>query len=238
MAKLVIISGAGLSAESGIPTFRASDGLWENHPVQEVCYFPTWKQNREKVHAFYNERRAKLVGVKPNIAHGEIVRWHYLFPQVACLTQNIDDLIERASGGTLSPIHLHGRLQWMQCTACTNTWSIGYNQWNPETDRCPRCDSIKGVKPGVVFFGEPAPEYARLWKTVESLSKEDVLVIIGTSGVVLPILEIVGLHPGTSILNNLEEEECLPTDHFTHTFYEPASTALPKITPILQSLLK
>ena len=73
---------------------------------------------------------------------------------------------------------------------------------------------------------------------MEELTEKDVLVIVGTSGVVLPILEIVGYHPRVSILNNLEEEECLPTEHFTHTFYEPASTALPKITPILQSLLK
>ncbi len=201
MGKLIILSGAGLSAESGIPTFRDKDGLWENHRVEDVCDIHTWKENFELVHRFYNERRTKLGTVQPNAAHRQIAEWEAAY-QTTILTQNIDDLLER--GGCKEVNHLHGFLTEMQCKACGHRWSIGYTEWTA-TDHCPRenCRSLKGVKPNVVFFGESAPMYTTLYWSLEELQPGDVLLVIGTTGVVLPIDGIAKRAKCTRTLNNL-----------------------------------
>lgn len=236
MKKLVILSGAGLSAESGLSTFRDKDGLWEKHRVEEICNIHTWRYNYELVHRFYNERRTQLGTVQPNVAHQQIARWESIYPTIL-LTQNVDDLLER--GGCREVAHLHGFLIEMQCTACGGHWTIGYTEWS-DTDRCPRlrCRSRAGVKPNVVFFGESAPMYTFLSKTMKCLQADDVLLVIGTTGTVLPVDCMARHAPCTTILNNLAPSEFIDAANFDHVFYEPATQAVRKIDRLLKEALE
>lgn len=203
--KLVIFTGAGISADSGISTFRDKDGTWENHSIAQVCDILTWRANREAVHAFYNARRSQLEGVEPNEAHRMIARLQARFPEVTTvITQNIDDLLER--GGCTDVLHVHGSLLAMQCKACGHEWPQGYAPWDPLTDRC-RCNSLKGVKPAVVFFNEGAPRYRHMHRALDALQDGDVLLVMGTSGQVIPIGVWAASMPAIAILSNLKSDD-------------------------------
>ena len=228
MPKLIILTGAGLSAESGLRTFRDSNGLWENHSIEEVCHGATWRRNFELVHRFYNERRTQLGTVEPNPAHRMIARWQSLYDTVL-LTQNVDDLLERA--GCVDVVHLHGFLPELRCVQCEYVWDIRYTQWNGE--KCPDCGSASDVRPHIIFFGEEAPRYATLWRTFNSLTAKDVVLIIGTSGVVLPVNDMAERYPGYKILNNLAPEPSIQEHNFEKVLYRPATKAVEEIDAIL-----
>lgn len=178
---LYIISGAGLSAESGLPTFRDSDGIWSRFNINEVCNGLTWKQHREKVFEFYGLMRQTYTSAQPSEAHRQLVAWQSLWgaQRVQLLTQNVDLLLETA--GAQSVIHLHGRLDQLHCTACDTRWEAEINVHA----RCPKCGSLKGVKPGVVFFHEMAPEYLALRRLHKQMRPCDVVVFVGTAMEVL-----------------------------------------------------
>jgi NAD-dependent deacetylase len=213
MGRLVIFTGAGLSADSGISTFRDANGLWENHDIEQVATYHTWEANRDIVHRFYNARRMQLAGVEPNAAHHMIARLQERFPDTVVITQNIDNLMERA--GVRDVMHVHGNLTEMKCKACGHVWDIGYTEWDPDHDRCPNvrgghpCNSRRGVKPNVIFFGEIAPLYPKMWRTFDDLTEQDVLMVIGTSGQVIDIGQIAGYSVATTILSNLETAKTL-----------------------------
>lgn len=245
--RIIIISGAGLSAESGISTFRDSDGLWENHKITDVCHEMTWKNNWELVHKFYNDRRVQLASVEPNEAHKTISRIKEKYKdECYVITQNVDDLLERA--GVNEVLHLHGNLKKMECISCAHNWDIEYKKFDTETDRCPKCNSKKGVRPSIVFFGGQAPMYNYMHRALEYLeNKESVLIIVGTMGNVISFQSLISretikgnqvAHHKTvrarTILNNLEENEYFSNDIFDETFYEKATTALPKIEKWLE----
>lgn len=235
MAKLVILTGAGLSAESGVATFRDSNGLWENHRIEDVCHIRTWEKNFELVHHFYNARRTQLASVDANAAHRMMAEWERRY-DTALFTQNVDDLLER--GGCQQVIHLHGFLPELRCVYCGHVWNIGYEAWDFR-NTCPRpkCGTTGLVKPNIVFFGEQAPQYVRMWATFEAMDKGDVLLILGTSGVVLPVNEIAAAHPGMTILNNLRREPAIEDSLFDHVFYEPATQAVKNIDALLREHL-
>jgi NAD-dependent deacetylase len=222
--KLVILSGAGLSADSGIATFRGATGLWEGHSVDQVANGMTWKRNWDLVRRFYNDRRATLSSVKPNAMHHAVAAWEAQYNTVN-LTQNVDDLLERA--GCNAVIHLHGFLTEMCCEACGHVWTIGYATVN-ETDRCPgrngKCGSVKGTRPNIVFFNEPAPNYAVMYKTFRSLAPQDCVVVIGTSGLVIDVNSLVFDSPAHKILNNLESSEHINDSYFDHVLYGTAES--------------
>jgi NAD-dependent deacetylase len=231
--KLVVLSGAGLSADSGIPTFRGSDGLWEDHSIDVVANGYTWRQNWDVVRRFYNDRRSRLATVSPNAAHETIARWQGKFRTVV-LTQNIDDLLERA--GCSDVVHLHGSLTRLRCVACGNTWDTGYCE-HGEGLRCPvaRCGSLRGVRPDVVFFNEMAPNYGIMHKALRDLRRQDLLVVIGTSGHVLDINSLVFDHPCTKILNNLEPNSIINDAYFDHAFYGPAAKMCREIDRMVEA---
>lgn len=183
---LVCFSGAGLSADSGIATFRGSNGLWNDTDINQVCNHLTWKRHFEEVHRFYNARRADMAKARPNAMHrtlADLQKRH----GATLITQNIDGLLEAA--GAEEVLHVHGRIDEMLCEACGRTWSIGTDAWDPEHDRC-SCNCRKGVKPNVVFFHERAPAYRDMWRVFKSLTEAGVLLVIGTDGAVVPIGEI------------------------------------------------
>lgn len=232
--QLVVLSGAGLSAESGLKTFRDGGGLWEGHDIDVVCNFDTWRDNLSLVHGFYSARREAAAGAAPNPAHAAVARWQERWP-LHVLTQNVDDLLERA--GVRDVCHLHGRLQDMRCLACDHVWDHGLKPWNPDSHRCPSCGESDEVKPGVVFFGEMAPEYRTLQRAISSLRECDVLLVIGTSGLVLPVARMGLEAPGPSILNNLEPSDAIPDGCFTHEVYRPAGEAVAEVESLLERYL-
>ncbi|HWB58506.1 MAG TPA: Sir2 family NAD-dependent protein deacetylase [Chthoniobacteraceae bacterium] len=233
MGRLIILTGAGLSAESGLRTFRDSNGLWENHSIDEVCNGATWRKNHELVQKFYNDRRTQLGTAEPNAAHRMIAEWQRRYDTVI-LTQNVDDLLERAGCGEV--VHLHGFLPEMQCVDCGHIWSIGYEAWKTGAS-CANCPSIKGVRPNIVFFGEMAPMYEIMWGELSAMTARDVFLVIGTSGVVLPVAQMAAQLGGCKILNNLAPESAIDDRAFTHAIYKPATQAVGSIDRILQEHL-
>lgn len=228
MKKVLILSGAGISAESGIHTFRDADGLWEEYDVMEVCSVEGFAKNPKLVADFYDARRRDLADKHPNAAHEMVARLKNKYPhQIDVLTQNVDDLFERA--GCDEVIHLHGTLTDLRCEDCGRVYPIGYE--SQEGSVCPGCES-DNIRHNVVMFGEAVPMYAELQQSVNEC---DMLVVIGTSGYVINVALFAQWFE-YSILNNLDSDDML--DPFFKTLYiEKATTAAPKIEADIESFL-
>ena len=177
---IVILTGAGVSAESGLATFRGPDGLWEGHRVEDVCTLDAFAHDPALVHAFYDARRAKLGTVEPNAAHDALSRLDAEWPgELLLVTQNVDDLHERAGSKRL--IHMHGELAKGWCLACDQRFA-----WAGAMDEgatCPVCQVSGRVRPDIVWFGEMPYAMERIDDAVRAC---DLFVSIGTSGAVYP----------------------------------------------------
>jgi NAD-dependent deacetylase len=187
--KVVVLTGAGISAESGVPTFRDADGLWEGHRVEDVASPEAFDLQPSVVHRFYDARRAAIAGVEPNPAHLALARLEqHLGDDLLVVTQNIDDLHERA--GSTRVLHMHGQLRSALCRAChaRTPWTDDLGDLPP----CPRC-GVTELRPDVVWFGEVPYEMDRIF---EALYEADLFVAIGTSGVVYPAAAFVQLAAG------------------------------------------
>jgi len=191
LKKLVVLTGAGMSAESGIPTFRDAGGLWEGHRVEDVATPGAWRRNPALVLDFYNQRRAKLAQVEPNEGHLGLARLQERF-DVRIITQNVDDLHERA--GSRQVLHLHGSLTQARSTHTgldeedNMVFDIGYRAINPG-DKCPLGSQLR---PHIVWFGEDVPMIER---AIEIVRQADIFVVIGTSLVVYPAAGLVDHAP-------------------------------------------
>lgn len=176
MGKLLVCSGAGLSAESGITTFRDSGGLWEQHKIEDVCTLETWLENYIKVHEFYNGRRQQLAEVEPNAAHIAIAEASTQIG-VINVTTNVDDLLERA--GCVDVVHLHGELTRIikgYTSPNDEGEDIGYTAIDDKT-----LNDYYPVKPDVIFFGEYAPKYEEWNNIICDLTGDDVVIVVGSS---------------------------------------------------------
>jgi NAD-dependent deacetylase len=190
MKKLVVLTGAGISAESGINTFRDSDGLWEGHDVMEVATPQGYAANPTLVLEFYNQRRKELLTVKPNKAHENLVELENHF-EVEIITQNVDNLHEKA--GSKNVTHLHGELLKARSSADESL----IIDWNKDLVLGDLCAKKSQLRPHIVWFGEMVP---MLDKAIEITKKADILVIIGTSMQVYPAASLVDyIKPKTSI---------------------------------------
>lgn len=226
--KVLILSGAGLSAESGVRTFRESEGLWEEYDVMEVCSVEGYSRNPRLVADFYDARRMDLSEKHPNRAHEMLSRLKNKYPsQIDILTQNVDDLLERA--GCPDVIHLHGTLTHLRCEMCGNVFEIGYQSQSDA--KCPACQSKK-VRHNVVMFGEEAPMYAKLQ---ESIDECEAFVVIGTSGQVLDVAWYAQWFEH-SLLNNLDPDVRLDP-YFKVVYHEKATAAAEKIEKYVEDLL-
>ena len=185
MKKLVFLTGAGVSAESGISTFRDANGLWEQHPVMDVCSASGFARNPALVHEFYNARRRQLPTVEPNAAHRAIAALEERF-DVMVVTQNVDNLHERAGTPQNHIIHLHGEL--MKVRALDNE-SLTFELHEPELNTTPET-RIDGhpVRPHIVFFEESVP---MIEPAAEVVAQADILVIVGTSLNVYPAAGLI-----------------------------------------------
>ena len=184
-ASIVVLTGAGISAESGLATFRDSGGLWEQHRIEDVATPEAFQRNPLLVHRFYNERRAQLLTVRPNLAHEALARLEAAWPgEVLVVTQNVDDLHERA--GTRNLIHMHGQLNQASCQQC-GTIHPWRGELLPETS-CPSCGRKYTLRPHIVWFGEMPLELERIH---EALSACGMFLAVGTSGLVYPAAGLV-----------------------------------------------
>lgn len=188
MKKIVILTGAGISAESGIKTFRDADGLWEGHDVMEVASPQGWAKNRELVLDFYNQRRRQLKEVEPNPGHLALTKLEEKYNTVI-ITQNVDNLHERA--GSKNIIHLHGELTKSRSVIndteiydCPGDIKVG--------DRCPQGAQLR---PHIVWFGESVP---MLERAAFEISEADIVMIVGTSMQVYPAAGLTSYAPPTS----------------------------------------
>lgn len=180
--KLVVLTGAGVSAESGISTFRDKGGLWEGHNIMEVASPYGWAKNKELVLDFYNQRRRQLKDAKPNSAHLNIAKLQEKY-DVIIITQNVDNLHERA--GSKNIIHLHGELTKARSTLPPyNVFEIGYDDINSDD----KCEKDGDLRPHIVWFGEPVPEIENAAAVCETA---DIFVIVGTSMVVYPAAGLI-----------------------------------------------
>ncbi len=182
MKKIVVLTGAGISAESGLKTFRDSNGLWRNYRFEEVASPVAWAQNPELVLEFYNIRRKQLLEVEPNAAHYALVDLEAKY-DVRIVTQNIDDLHERA--GSNNVLHIHGELRKARSTADP---SLIYDIEGWELKWGDQCEKGSQLRPHVVWFGEPV----ELMPRAEALMRQaDILMVIGTSLVVYPAAGLI-----------------------------------------------
>lgn len=181
MRKLVVLTGAGMSAESGVKTFRDSGGLWEGHDVMEVASPEGFRNNPELVLDFYNQRRRQLKEVEPNLGHLNLAKLEESF-DVHIITQNVDDLHERA--GSYRVVHLHGELRKVRSTVYSE---IIYN-WEDDLILGDTCEHGTQLRPHIVWFGESVPMIETAAMIVE---QADVLVIIGTSMQIYPAAGLV-----------------------------------------------
>jgi NAD-dependent deacetylase len=268
MGKIIVFSGAGLSAESGISTFRDSNGLWENNKIEEICNHNLFSKNMEKVKKriergiinretdkaylnikkvfkFYNERRVQLGTVEPNKIHKELAKLEEKY-EVIHLTQNVDDLLERA--GCKNVIHLHGNLKQIKCLKCKEnidlmgfkdytTYNVNYEEVNFEEFRCRNCNSYL-VKPDIVFFGELAINYFIMKKVFREVNEEDIILVIGTMGNVINISNYMSVTEGYKILNNLEKSPYIKEDYFNNILYGKGTENIDSIIEIIKNKLR
>lgn len=219
---IVVLSGAGISAESGLATFRGPDGLWEGNRVEDVCTPQALARDAEAVHRFYDARRAALASVEPNAAHRALARLDREWPGgLLIVTQNVDDLHERAGAERL--LHMHGRLLSALCAACgaREDWSGPMG----EGRTCSACGAV-AVRPDIVFFGEMPYEMDRIER---ALADCDLFVSIGTSGAVYPAAGFVqaARSAGAQTLE-LNLELSAGSVFFDETRLGPASALVPQ----------
>jgi NAD-dependent deacetylase len=232
MPNLVILTGAGISAESGILTFRDTNGLWENYRVEEVASPEGFRRDPVMVHRFYNLRRAQLKTVGPNAGHVALAGlerdWKGGFLLV---TQNVDDLHERAGSFLLR--HMHGEIRKIRCTACGG---VARHEEDLGTETpCPACGRAGNMRPDIVWFGEMPYHMAEIQAALEAA---DIFVAIGTSGVVYPAAGFAELarHNG----RNCETIEINPNPTGSRAFgtviAETAVTGVPRLVHMLRDL--
>jgi NAD-dependent deacetylase len=220
---IVILTGAGISAESGLATFRGPDGLWEGQRVEDVATPEAFRRNPELVQRFYDERRARLAEVEPNAAHRALAWLDAEWPgDLLIVTQNVDDLHERA--GARRMLHMHGELKSAWCLACDSRMP-----WEEElsaSPACPSCGEADRLRPDIVWFGEMPYGMERIDRAI---GEADMFVSIGTSGNVYPAAGFVqtARYCGARTLE-MNLEPSLGSIFFEESRTGPASLLVPE----------
>lgn len=222
MKNLIVLTGAGISAESGIATFRDADGLWEGHDVMEVASPQGWRKNPALVLDFYNKRRAQLNSVKPNAAHHTLAALEKHF-NVTIITQNVDDLHERA--GSSNIIHLHGELRKMRSESNENILPC-----HGDIQLGDRCEQGAQLRPHIVWFGEDVPA---MEEAIDLTTTADYLLIIGTSLQVYPAAGLKDFVSARTPIYFVDPKPSLESHGKLTVIAENASTGVEKVAEIL-----
>jgi NAD-dependent deacetylase len=230
--RVAVLTGAGVSAESGIPTFRASDGLWENHPIEDVATPEGFARNPGLVWRFYNARRANVAKVKPNAGHHALAKLEQRFgDDFTLITQNVDGLHQ--SAGSVRVLELHGCLYRTRCTGCRRIEDRGVEAL-PDMPECGKCGAM--LRPDIVWFHEMLPD--QIWREAgRAAAACDVLLVVGTSAVVHPAASLIPMAqqrlvsqeamPATIIEFNLTQTEA---SRFADIgLYGPSGEILPRV---------
>jgi NAD-dependent deacetylase len=236
--KTIFFTGAGLSADSGVPTFRGPGGIYKNRPVEQWLTGENYSREpaRSEIDAWYDTRRHHLAGCEPNAAHRGIAEYALRHPDTVVMTQNVDDLLERAGLPADRILHLHGSIVHLRCRRCGHRIHIGYAR-DPDQP-CPAtgcsASGLRGhLRTDVVLFGEEAPLYQTMWRELAAQRDDDALVVIGTHGSVIAIGETARRLPGLRILNNLHPSDALDESAFDQVIRAPAADAFPRILDLL-----
>jgi NAD-dependent deacetylase len=228
MKKIVVLTGAGVSAESGIKTFRDSDGLWENHHVEDVASPDGWRRDPALVLNFYNQRRAQVLQAQPNAGHLALADLEKDF-DVEIITQNVDDLHERA--GSTKVLHLHGELRKVRSTRYEK---LVY-PWDKDLNLGDLCERGHQLRPHIVWFGEAVP---MLEKAAEIAEKADIFMIVGTSLMVYPAAGLMRYAPSNIPFFYIDPKPAVTWDlerlPNLKTIAEPASTGVKKAIEMLE----
>ncbi len=220
---LVILTGAGMSAESGIKTFRDADGLWEGHDVMEVATPEGFKRNPALVLDFYNQRRKQLFEVEPNSAHFDLAELENNF-KVTIVTQNVDDLHERA--GSSNVIHLHGELLKVRSTFD----ETDIQEWQTDLVLGDTCKKGAQLRPHIVWFGEDVP---MIEKAISICETADILIIIGTSMQVYPAAGLMNYVPQNTLTYFIDPKPNITSKKNLTVIAEPATVGVAKVLNML-----
>ncbi len=221
---IVILTGAGISAESGLATFRSENGLWNKHRVEDVATIEAYWKNPDYVHDFYNQMRPELFNAKPNAAHLAITKLQEKYnSNINVITQNVDTLHEKA--GNKNVWHIHGQINQIVCMNCGHV----FETWGDVSseDSCPHCGISAMLKPNIVFFGE---NLLYMDKVDELLQTCNLFISVGTSGVVYPaagFVQVAKFYGADTIEVNLEETS--NNYLFGRHIYGKAGKALPDL---------
>jgi len=224
--KIVVLTGAGVSAESGINTFRDSNGLWENHDIMEVASPKGFAKNPELVLDFYNKRRKQLLEVQPNTAHKALVELEQNH-EVTIITQNVDDLHERA--GSSNVVHLHGELLKVRSTGNETT----VLEWKKDLNLGDYCNEDHQLRPHVVWFGEMVP---MMDEAMQYVTEADVLIIVGTSMQVYPAAGLLQFASENAPIFFVDPNPSISSSERISVFAENASTGVPKVIAEIEKL--
>ncbi|WP_347372778.1 NAD-dependent deacylase [Aequorivita sp. Q41] len=224
--KIAVLTGAGVSAESGINTFRDSNGLWEGHDVMEVASPEGFQRNPALVLDFYNQRRKQLLTVQPNLAHKSLAALEKTH-DVTIITQNVDDLHERA--GSTNVIHLHGELLKVRST---------FNEdlvldWNKDLNIGDCCENNHQLRPHIVWFGEMVP---MIEKAAEIVAQADSIIIVGTSMQVYPAAGLVQYSKENTHIYFVDPKPSISETKRITVFPENASTGVPKVVKLIAEI--
>lgn len=221
--KVVILSGAGMSAESGLKTFRDSNGLWEGHDVMEVASPQGFRNNPQIVLDFYNQRRRQLQQVQPNQAHIDIADLENDH-EVIVITQNVDDLHERA--GSSHVVHLHGELLKVRSSYDENS----ILDWRTDLNIGDTCERGYQLRPHIVWFGEPVP---MMNVAINWVSKADAIIIVGTSMQVYPAAGLMHYAKNNITIYFVDPNPSIRSSDNIIVFSEKATTGIPKVVRLL-----
>ena len=223
---VVILTGAGISAESGVRTFRDNDGLWENHRIEDVATPLAWRNDPELVWKFYQARRNQMQEVEPNPAHVAIAQLQKNHQNVTLITQNVDNLHER--GGSENVIHMHGKLETLRCERSEiSEIRMHGDDLRDEFVQCSCCSEPSRMRPDIVWFGE-MPMFMR--EIYEAVDNCDVFIVIGSSGHVYPaagLVDVASQMGAKTILVNLEEP--VNASSFDEVYTGKAGEILPSL---------
>jgi NAD-dependent deacetylase len=220
MKKVVVLTGAGISAESGIATFRASDGLWENHRVEDVASPEGWARNPALVQEFYNQRRAAARRAQPNAGHRALVELERAY-EVVIVTQNVDDLHERA--GSRRVIHLHGKLNEARSSRYEE---LVYPLDKDSIDMGELCERGHQLRPNIVWFGEAVPLIER---AAEECATADIMLVVGTSLQVYPAAGLLHYLPTGRPLYVIDPGQPATSRRGVQFIPQPATVGVPQV---------
>jgi NAD-dependent deacetylase len=231
MNKLLILSGSGISQESGLQTYHDTGGIWHKYNVDQVLV--AGKQHTVDSINFLNEMRALYKNSEPNLIHKTFAKIKQSYgDRVLMYTQNVDNLLEKANCPTV--LHLHGQLAELKCESCNDIINIGYNLYNYQ--KCPKCDLP--YRTNIVMFGEPGYYYKSLAYDISELTKDDIVIVIGTSCSVIDIDTMISDKHCTKILCNKEKHDNINETQYDYVFYGNGTSNIDEINTIVNTLLK